>query len=216
MEHIAKALTETLEQQEHSTKVKPANMLTSADLGIDAYTCELKHAVACAGDFERCLVQGRPIWLSLLGNCGAGKTQIATALGRRFKPGKVRKRDNHSASGWREVCQTRQKFSWVNIVRTIRSGDYGIIDYICDDVDFVVIDDLGAGYDSAITKSKAAEIAERRVGKPTIWTSNLSLEQIADEIDMRVTSRMIRYGSHAVTFEKTEDWNVVQFQKQAG
>jgi DNA replication protein DnaC len=188
----------------------------SADLQIEAYNDELKHAVSCAGDFERKLAQGEPVWLSLLGNCGAGKTQIAMALYRRFKPQMAKKPDTGSASGWRETFQKKQKFTWPFIANKIMQRDYGIIDYVCDDIDFLVIDELGGGHDIKFTKSKLSEIAERRIGKPTIWTSNMSLEQISDELDMRIASRMIRHGSHAVVFEETEDWNLVQLQQQAG
>lgn len=153
--------------------------------------------------------------MSLLGNCGAGKTQIATALYKRFRCRTVGKPDPHSSTGKREQLQRKQKFTWVYITKTLREGDFGIIDYICDDLDLLVIDDLGAAYDSDLTRAKVSEIAERRIHKPTIWTSNLFLDQIADQIDMRVSSRMMRHGSVVVAFEDTIDWNLQQGRQEA-
>lgn len=187
----------------------------SDTFGLDAYTAELRDAVNCAHEFEAAAKSDSPIWLSLLGNCGVGKTHLAMEIYRRFQPRKIKGPDPNSASGWRHHVQRKQKFSWQYIVKTMRAGDFGIIDYIGDDVDFVVIDDLGAGYDSELTKRKAADLAERRIGKPTIWTSNLNLEQIADQIDMRLTSRLIRHGSKVVVFEETQDWNLRKLRKES-
>ncbi len=190
-------------------------MASSDTFGLEAYNEELKRAVRFAHEFLDASARGEPIWLSLLGNGGAGKTHLAMALYQRFRPKMVKSRDGNSASGFREKLQKKQKFNWAYITQKIRDRDYGIVSYICDDVDFAVIDDLGAGYDSEITKAKASEIAERRIGKPTIWTSNLDLERIAERIDARVASRLLRHGSKVVVFEETQDWSVLQFRKES-
>lgn len=216
MEHVKEAIARAdLERSAPATKAKPPSTTgsnPSDTFGLEVYTDELRDAVLAAHAFLEAAQSDSPIWLSLLGNCGAGKTHLATELYRRFNPRTIRLHDPGSMGG-RDHRQKKQKFHWGKVVKIMRNGDFGIVDYICDDIDFAVIDDLGAGYDSELTKAKAAEIAERRIGKPTVWTSNLDLGQIADQIDARLTSRLLRHGSKVVLFDKTKDWGVLQFQR---
>ena len=170
---------------------------------------ELRRAAEYALEFLS-RSHSEPIWLSLIGNTGVGKTHLAQEIKRTWRRLEIRKRCPNSASGWRVTRGKRQFFAWPYITNKIRQGDFGIIDYVCDEIDFLVIDDLGVGYQSELTTAKLGEIADRRLRKPTIITANLSLEEISDKLDPRIASRMIRGGSLVVDFQQTQDWSLRQ------
>lgn len=100
---------------------------------------------------------------------------------------------------------------WITIVDYMRKGDYGVIDHVCS-AEVAFIDDIGAGYETALSRSKILEIAERRTGKPTFWTTNLTAQQIADQIDVRVASRMVRDGNRVFQFSTCPDWSIVNYE----
>jgi len=73
---------------------------------------------------------------------------------------------------------------------------------------FLVIDDLGSPRDiNGYLADCYAKICEERLGKWTIITTNKPLGQIAEEIDARIASRMIRGGSKVVA-TNAGDWNL--------
>lgn len=100
---------------------------------------------------------------------------------------------------------------WITIVDYMRKGDYGVVDHLCD-AKVAFIDDIGAGYETALSKAKILEIAERRTGKATFWTSNLTAQQIADQIDVRVASRMVRDGNRVFEFTECPDWSIENYK----
>lgn len=73
--------------------------------------------------------------------------------------------------------------------------------------EFLVFDDLGANRDKGGTIANAlAELAEIRLGRWTLWTTNLTLDLI-DDIDPRIRSRITRDGNQFVRIE-AEDWEL--------
>jgi DNA replication protein DnaC len=71
-------------------------------------------------------------------------------------------------------------------------GDFGLPEYLADDF-LVAIDDLGAARDTTNFVADAIyRLANSRIGRWTIFTSNLNLADVATKIDERVASRMIR------------------------
>lgn len=70
----------------------------------------------------------------------------------------------------------------------------------------VIIDDIEPSRTAGVT-DELARIIERRIGKWTVYTSNLSLEQIGEQIDVRVASRLLRPIGRSVVVEiKTKDY----------
>jgi len=59
-------------------------------------------------------------------------------------------------------------------------------------VEFLVLDDVGTSYDTGWAKAEMATLISRRYGddRPTIITSNLNLDDLADRLGRRVASRI--------------------------
>lgn len=133
-------------------------------------------------------------WCALTGVSGVGKTMLARSSHKYLKSRGVESRF----------------MRWITIVDYMRRGDYGVIDHICD-AKVLFVDDIGAGYETALSKAKILEIAERRMGKATFWTSNLTLQQIAEQVDVRVASRMVRDGNRVFEFRDCPDWSLANY-----
>lgn len=140
------------------------------------------------------LSRGRPRWLSLLGPPGVGKThilsQLVEMLERYRQHWKVRTPD-----GWRGV----------QIAHIIPAED--LEDYKAPKAfakyDLIYIEDIGSGADSAagsgkVLRNRVLELLQLRTKKWTLADSNLSTEEIADQFDARIASRLRRDGSLAI------------------
>lgn len=79
----------------------------------------------------------------------------------------------------------------------MREGEYRVLDDLCQ-LSFLVVDDIGAEHGSAFINSKLYDLCARRETKWTVFTGNLSLSDIEQQIDARIASRMIRNGSVVV------------------
>ena len=137
---------------------------------------------------------GRGRWLSLLGSSGVGKTHLARGIREEF-PGR------------------RNKFiRWITVCDYMRSGDFGVLDAMAE-AHVLICDDIGAAYETDLSRAKIYELAERRINKPTVFTSNLDLQGVAKEVDSRVASRMVRDGSRVVQFRDCPDWALANYKK---
>jgi DNA replication protein DnaC len=197
MEKIITTVAETmaqLTQDEPRPSLRLENVAPDYDV---SFHPECAAAAAEALRFLEAVLSGGGEWCSLLGVSGVGKSFLSRAAYRYL----------HLREQGRKV-----KFlKWITIVDYMRRGDFGVIDHICD-ARIAFIDDIGAGYETALSKAKILEIAERRTGKPTFWTSNLTLSQIADQIDVRVASRMVRGGSRVFEFSECPDWSLANYK----
>ena len=190
-------LTAIAEQQ---TRERPANMPSK-----DALFCSYNvgHHPECQDAVNECdaflcdLVASRGRWISLLGKSGVGKTMLSRIM-RRF----VRTSTNRKGMFIR----------WITACDYMRKGDFGVIDAMAD-ADVLFCDDIGAAYETDLSKKKILEIAERRTQKPTVFTSNLDLEGIGREIDVRVASRMLRDGSRIAQFKECPDYALANYIK---
>lgn len=73
--------------------------------------------------------------------------------------------------------------------------DFGLPEYLARDF-LVVIDDVGAARDTTnFIADGLYRLANVRLGKWTIFTSNLGLADVAKQIDERFASRLIRDGN---------------------
>lgn len=141
--------------------------------------------------------------LSIVGKSGIGKTFLAKlileALGhdawhvcRRIKP---------IFNGNAIVHPEARFFDWRRVSDKLKAGEWGIVEAI-EECPLVVLDDIGADHDpSGIATSKVDRILRSRSRKWTIITCNLNLEQIADRMDTRITSFLIRDENKVIEIE---------------
>jgi DNA replication protein DnaC len=179
------------------TQVEPPPSLTLENFapGYDAsFHPECRTAAAEVIRFIESTMSGGKQWCALVGVSGVGKTMLARAANQYLS----------------EHGKNARFLRWITIVDYMRKGDYGVIDHVCE-AKVAFIDDIGAGYETALSKAKILEIAERRTGKPTFWTSNLTAQQIADQIDVRVASRMVRDGNRVFQFSECLDWSILNY-----
>lgn len=165
---------------------------------LDAYEPSLQRAADAVARFVAAVAAGAPpYWLTLTGIQGSGKTMLAKqafAEASQYNPG--------NASVWiaghgiYDGSNRRPRCVWYTLPdfkEQMLGGDYGLPEYLRQDF-LVAMDDLGAARD---TRDNALaeglyRLADQRMGRWMLWTTNLTLKEIADRWDPRLSSRLIR------------------------
>ena len=94
---------------------------------------------------------------------------------------------------------------WRKLSDGFKSGQFEILDDL-ESAFLVMLDDIGADYDpSGMGTSKLDRVLRSRTGKWTILTCNLTLNQIADGLDTRIASFLIRDGNRVCEI-KAQDY----------
>lgn len=128
-----------------------------------------------------------PRWLSFTGSSGSGKTFLCQLI-RQHAPKYFFTHPSFARAGafidWPETIHDLRNES-------TRASAYAAIDNAIRD-NLVFIDDIGASKDSEFAAAELHRLLNRRLNHWTLITSNRSLEAIADSIDTRISSRLIR------------------------
>ena len=134
-------------------------------------------------------------WLTLCGNSDAGKSHLARKLVAFWRA--------HCIGGPSRSNQYPFFARWITVMRSVNTGSLELIDHAAR-CGFLVIDDFGS--ESAGTSHRAEasresilEVLDRREGKPTVLTANLSIREL-ESLDKRIASRLNRNG---IIFEST-------------
>lgn len=210
---IAQLLPKALAAVVPPTKESPANTRVSASFDLSFQTLndhdliELKRrAIAFGTDM---MTNENPRWLSLLGNSGTGKTLIARLLYRVYK-NKFQdhvNRERTERSGGRHEYRYRCGFlNWGEAVNhRFMKGEFAFLEDLRE-FDFFALDDIASEHEKhrELSASKLYDVLEARLGKWTILTANLSLEQLGRTLDPRIASRMIRGGSEVIDLEMVD------------
>lgn len=137
-------------------------------------------------------------WLTLSGLNGCGKTHLARRIYAHAAAYYPYSGPVWVASDSRRLNSRRPQCVWldeVEFVHRCKNGEYDLPQYLGDDW-LVVIDDLGASRDkSGFAGEMIFKLCNSRVGKLTLFTTNLTLPQISEQIDPRIASRLIRDGN---------------------
>lgn len=158
-----------------------------------------------------------PYWLTLTGVNGCGKTFLGRQIfdqAKRINPGNPSNSPiwpPTALESWGEGVNTyttaRPYALWFDeggLASRMRSGDYNLPRTLRDDF-FVGLDELGATRDPSNFISEAiGMLAEARLNRWTFFATNLTLAEIADRMDARISSRLIREQNRVVVIEATD------------
>lgn len=148
-----------------------------------------------------------PYSLTLLGASGIGKTHLAMRL-YAWAKNKFRPRYNDYGARIRETISYVRSQSACD---RFLDGEYDLPEIMKND-DVLFVDDVGAERDPKGTwRTELQAVLDRRLGKWTVLTSNLSWTQLA-EYDARMASRMLRNGGKVVR-SKAEDYCLTQLKQ---
>ena len=158
-----------------------------------------KYHRACLADFDPVFIETKIIsWLGnptesmvLIGEAGSGKTHLASAILRAlFEIGKKAKFCRASDL----YLEIRQSYDGHDL------GEMAIMARYCS-TPMLILDDIGAGSLSDHERRILLDVLDRRGNdcRPTVVTTNLSLDQIRDLMDERISSRLKDYLAVAFT-----------------
>lgn len=135
-------------------------------------------------------------WLTLSGTQGCGKTMLASRLYEAAK-----KIDPFASGPWvtgqneYRDADRRPGMVWLHekdFASKLKGGDFDLPERLSRDW-LVVIDDVGHAHDpSRFVADGLARLAEVRMGKWTVFTTNLSLADVGAKVEPRLASRMVR------------------------
>lgn len=215
MEHIAAHLPKAIEAVARQMKACPLSIEASESFNRNFQTLndpQLENMRDISLQFASDMLGGgSPRWLSLLGNSGAGKTLIARIVYRLYRwkfDGEINwtRSRLHGSHLYRFRCGF---MNWGTVVnQRMLKGDFRFLEDLRD-YDFFAIDDIVAEHEKhrELSASKLYDVLEARLGKWTVITANLSLDQIGERLDPRISSRMLRGGSDVVDVE-VPDFNL--------
>lgn len=139
-------------------------------------------------------------WLTMFGVPGCGKTMLAKLARHTLK----------------DRGQEVQLWNWPRVWRMCLDGEWGILDHLMN-LPILILDDVGAEFTgsnktSELNSARLYEIAESRLGKWTLITSNLSPDQMARSLGERFVSRIFRGNSVVNDMLTAHDYSFRKWQ----
>jgi DNA replication protein DnaC len=143
-------------------------------------------------------------WLTILGNPGVGKTMLTKELYHVIRDNFLY--FNVPAGKGSDDCeiymQRRRYIEYINvrqIAEELKSNFDRESIKAARRAWFTVIDDLGVGHDpNGWIMDELEAILDKRLGKPTVITSNLTFDQIHEK-NARLASRLVRDQNRVIT-----------------
>ena len=165
---------------------------------LDEYEPSLTAAASACADFVADMAAHPEggYWLTLGGVNGCGKSMLAEQISLQAV------RLNPDAHGPIIGSRERRMCTWIderNLASRMRGGAWDLPEYLGHDF-FLVLDELGATRDpSTFVADAIARLCQARRDKWTVFTTNLTMQEIAERQDARIASRLIRDRNRFVT-----------------
>lgn len=149
-------------------------------------------------------------WLSFVGPSGTGKTLLSRLVVRFFLRNLTHLPDENRSGPTGRFLRNGGLLSWPKCIEWMLDGDFGFHYQACDDW-LLVLDDVGAENSrlADLSLSKLYTILTARQDKWTILTCNYTMDQIAERLDPRIASRLIRHGGVVVDTSGEKDFNLL-------
>ncbi|MFY1686460.1 ATP-binding protein [Plantactinospora sp. WMMB782] len=124
-------------------------------------------------------------WLVLSGNTGTGKTHLAYGVLRHLVGHAARANRN-----FRWLIVTHADLNAALRPKPDESHAYALDPYL--EVDFLILDDVGAGKGSEFTEENITRLVDHRWSRrlPTVYTTNLDVDSLEKVVGERVVSRL--------------------------
>lgn len=184
----------------------PESKATDWAPSLDAYEPSLSHAALACARFVADMERGtHPYWLTLQGVNGCGKTMLLKQVleeARRINPGNPRNNaiwppdwkqfDPDSVNIYTDRRPYCLDFTEARMAQRMRDGDYHFPANARNDF-FVALDEIGVARDPTNFVAEAVgALCEARIGRWSMFATNLSLQEIAERMDARISSRLVR------------------------
>jgi DNA replication protein DnaC len=148
--------------------------------------------------YEKCSRIGEdPYWLSYCGKSGNGKTFLADIVYQHL--GRVPHVNHHpilKVGAWR--------VEWPKLVSSLYNREHWHLDDYAE-ANLILLDDICVDADSrGLEREWLWRFLSRRMGRWTIITTNLSVADVAEKIDTRIASRMLRDGNVVIETNTTD------------
>ncbi len=178
---------------------------------LDEWHTSVKTAAdACARFVADMEVRREPYWITLAGTQGTGKTMLAR-LAFQFAASNCNPGRHPlwiSGTGIYREANRRPRCEWFTAASfkdRMLGGEFDLPEYLRADY-LVVIDDLGSSRD---TRDNALadglyRLADQRAHRWMIWTTNLTLREISERLDPRISSRIIRDDNKLINITATD------------
>lgn len=175
---------------------------------LNEYEPTIREAVDACARFIADMEKGiPPYWLTITGENGCGKTTLARQT---FAFAKANCNPGRhslwiSGAGIRSEENRRPNCEWFTadtFSQRMGAGEWDLPEYLRPDY-LVTIDDLGRSRDTANATftDGLCRLADQRMHRWMLWTTNLTLAEIASRLDPRIASRLIRDENRLITIK---------------
>lgn len=174
---------------------------------LDAYHPDLAQARDSAARYVADMAQGvEPYWLTFCGLPGTGKTMLARQI---YEQAKIINPGSHAkAPVWyagQDIFRDENRRPlcvWLDAAKfadRMKRGEFDLPESFGPDF-LVVFDDLGASRDKTDFIPEAVyRLSNLRARRWMVWTTNLRPNEIAERMDPRIASRLIRGENKLIT-----------------
>lgn len=136
-------------------------------------------------------------WLTFSGLSGTGKTYLATLVWQWYL-----RCGQYELNDAGDILSVRDGYyaHWPTLRRKLANRDWGMLDSLVDKHLLIMDEIRESGEKTDVFREALSDLISCRMGRWTILTCNLSLDQIGKQIDTRISSRIVRDSNVLINF----------------